>query len=110
MELVAAKERSPPWVVTRNLRTPPDRFAMRKIVPRLLTQTQAASYCGVSVNVFKQACPVPPVNLCERIPRYDRLALDRWIDSLDNSQIVADDGDLTRMWMDAGDSGARAGN
>lgn len=81
-----------------------------QIAPRLLTQTQAATYCGVCVSVFKQACPVPPVSLCERIPRYDRVALDRWIDSLDNSRVLVDEIDLTRVWDNAGDSGARAGH
>jgi hypothetical protein len=81
-----------------------------QVAPRLLTQTQAATYCGVCVSVFKQACPVLPVNLCERIPRYDRVALDRWIDSMDNSHTSDDEVDLTRIWDNAGNSRARAGH
>jgi hypothetical protein len=64
----------------------------------------------VCVSVFKAACPVPPVSLCERIPRYDRHALDRWIDSLDNFRLLHDEQDLTRMWDNAGNGGARAGH
>jgi len=74
--------------------------------PRLLTQSQAAAYCGVCVDNFRKACPVKPVNLLDRIPRYDRRALDRWIDSLDNSPAEAD-GDLVKVWEDAGNSSAR---
>jgi hypothetical protein len=78
--------------------------------PRLLTQTQAAAYCGVCVEVFKKACPIPPIALCDRIPRYDRQALDRWIDSLDNSRPYESGGDLGAMWDNAGNGGSRAGN
>jgi hypothetical protein len=78
--------------------------------PRLLTQGQAAAYCGVCAEVFKKACPVKPINLLERVPRYDRHALDRWIDTFDNSRPIGQDNiDLGRMW-DAGDNGARQGH
>ena len=67
--------------------------------PRLLTQSQAAAYCGVCVEVFKKACPVQPIKVLERIPRYDRRALDVWIDSLDNSRPIASDSDdLAGLW------------
>lgn len=66
---------------------------------RLLTQGQAASYCGVCVDTFKKVCPVPPVSLLGRIPRYDRRALDRWIDSLNNSRPLDPDCvDLAELW------------
>jgi hypothetical protein len=77
--------------------------------PRLLTQGQAAAYCGVCVEVFKKACPVPPVSLLERIPRYDRRALDRWIDSISNFRPIEDGDDLERMWH-AGNDDARPGH
>jgi hypothetical protein len=80
--------------------------------PRLLTQGQAAAYCGVCAEVFKKACPVPPVKMLDRIPRYDRHALDRWIDSLDNLRHVApvDAGDDLRAMWNAGQHGARTGH
>ena len=53
--------------------------------PRLLTKTQAAAYCGLCIENFKSACPVTPVKLLDRIERYDRAALDRWIDRLDQN-------------------------
>ena len=78
--------------------------------PRLMTQKQAAIYCGLCVENFKKACPVKPVNLLERIPRYDRHALDAWIDSLDNSRPIPPGGDdLAGLW-DAGKHDARTGH
>jgi hypothetical protein len=58
--------------------------------PRLLTQGQAAAYCGVCAEVFKKACPVAPVKVLDRIPRYDRHALDAWIEGLTKSRIEED--------------------
>jgi hypothetical protein len=72
--------------------------------PRLLTQSQAASYCGVCAEVFKKACPVPPIKVADRIPRYDRHALDRWIDSLNN---LPANNDLGWMWENAGERRTR---
>jgi hypothetical protein len=77
--------------------------------PRLLTQSQAAAYCGVCAEIFKKACPVKPVNLLDRVPRYDRHALDRWIDSLNNIRPIDDEDDLAEMW-NAGQHGARTGH
>lgn len=74
--------------------------------PRLLIKTDAAAYCGVSLGVFDKACPVQPVRLLDRIPRYDRFALDRWIDSLDNS-IKEEEISLSELW-DERDSNSHA--
>lgn len=56
----------------------------QSIEPRLLTKEQAASYCGISSPVFGDKCPVRPVALGEgdRLKRWDRNALDAWIDGL----------------------------
>jgi hypothetical protein len=85
-------------------------MARRDPEPRLLTQGQAAAYCGICVDVFKKACPVPPVSLLERIPRYDRHALDRWLDSLSNFLPIDPQDDLAKAWDNAGDGGARKGH
>jgi hypothetical protein len=74
--------------------------------PRLLTQSQAAAYCGLCAENFKKACPIKPISLLERIPRYDRQALDRWIDSLNSPPPEAD---LSWMWDNAGNRSARQG-
>ena len=54
------------------------------IAPRLLTQKQAAEYCGVSSATFAALCPVTRVALGpgKRLERYDVKALDAWIDRL----------------------------
>ena len=64
----------------------------REIEPRLLTKEQAASYCGVSAPVFSDRCPVAPVALGEgeRLRRWDRAALDAWIDSLSGTREVSE--------------------
>lgn len=50
--------------------------------PRLLTRTQAATYCGLTASAFLKTCPILPVTVdqdaeCERFDRYE---LDAWID------------------------------
>jgi hypothetical protein len=41
----------------------------------------AAAYCGVSVNHFLAHCPVPPFDgFGERAKRWDRHAIDAWLD------------------------------
>jgi hypothetical protein len=83
-------------------------MARRDPEPRLLTQGQAAAYCGLCVENFKKACPIKPLSLLERIPRYDRRALDRWIDALDISAVAGgDDEDLVKVWENAGNGRAR---
>lgn len=51
---------------------------------RLLTKSQAAHYCGLSVPTFGSVCPVRAIALGVgvRMERYDIRALDNWIDSL----------------------------
>ena len=78
--------------------------------PRLLNQRQAAAYCGLCISNFVKVCPIQPVNLLSRIPRYDRYALDRWIDTLDNSQPMDGDVDIIEMWDDGRDSRAYQGH
>lgn len=52
--------------------------------PRLLTKTQAATYCGLSIPTFGSVCPVRPIALGVgvRMERYDVRDIDAWIDSL----------------------------
>jgi hypothetical protein len=75
------------------------------ISPRLLTKTQAATYCGVCLATFSQACPVKPVLLLNRISRYDTRNLDAWIDSLGGS-VASETADLVTVWQNGGDDGA----
>lgn len=50
---------------------------------RLLTKSQAAQYCGLSVATFGGTCPVRPIALGVgvRMHRYDVREIDKWIDS-----------------------------
>lgn len=49
---------------------------------RLLTKSQAAQYCGLSIATFGGVCPVRPIALGEgaRMHRYDVQDIDKWID------------------------------
>ena len=53
------------------------------LAPRLLNKQQAAAYCGICSSVFDAVSSVPPIELKSGLKRWDRHALDRWIDSLD---------------------------
>jgi prophage regulatory protein len=72
-----------------------------KITPRLLKQQEAAAYCGVSTTVFTEACPVKPIMLLGRIRRWDRFALDAWIEKLAAIKNPEDELDPVKMWDDA---------
>jgi hypothetical protein len=66
------------------------------IAPRLLTRQEAAAYCGVSIPTFEGICPVRAIALGngKRLERFDRLSLDRWIDSL-----VLDGPEMSKDWL-----------
>jgi hypothetical protein len=61
---------------------------MRRIEPRLLTQSDAAEYCRMGVATFKAVCGIAPVRQSGRKILYDRLDLDRWIDNQKTEQAV----------------------
>ncbi len=51
--------------------------------PRLLTREQLCAYLGgVSESTVVRICTVPPIQLGVSLLRYDRQAIDAWIDSL----------------------------
>lgn len=86
-------------------------MARRDPEPRMLTQAQAAAYCGICAEVFKKACPVIPIKMLNRIPRYDRHDLDRWLDSLSAFRAPLDkEMDWEQIWIDDGDGGADKGH
>lgn len=53
--------------------------------PAALRLDQAAEYCGLSVDTFKEVCPVRPIEFTQstRGNRYLRQRLDGWLSSLD---------------------------
>ncbi|MAW87175.1 MAG: hypothetical protein CMJ42_11655 [Phyllobacteriaceae bacterium] len=58
---------------------------------RMLTTSEAAQYCGLPVKRFPAICTVSAVELDKGIVRYDRHALDRWLDDLSNEHGTDDD-------------------
>lgn len=55
---------------------------------RMLKQSEAASYAGLSVKHFKTACPVRPVELMQGALRWDRRDLDLWIDDVKSGSVT----------------------
>ena len=51
---------------------------------RLLSRSEAATYCGVSVQFFERICPISPLRLGEsaRTDRFDIQDLDKWLDRM----------------------------
>ena len=65
---------------------------------RLLKKKDAAAYCSMSAPTFDKICPVQPLILTaggSPIRRYDKVDIDRWINSLnglnDNSRRSKDE-------------------
>lgn len=54
--------------------------------PAAMNQQMAAAYCGVSVDIFVEKCPIKPVAITPSRTgqRYLRQRLDEWLLSLDN--------------------------
>jgi hypothetical protein len=53
--------------------------------PAALRLDQAGAYCGLSVDTFKEVCPVKPIAFTQstRGNRFLRTSLDLWLASLD---------------------------
>lgn len=54
--------------------------------PAAMNQQMAAAYCGLSVDLFVEKCPVKPVSITSSKTgrRYLKTRLDEWLTSLDN--------------------------
>ncbi len=63
------------------------------VEPRLLKKVEAARYCSLDPTKFQRLCPVRPIELDGKVRRWDRKALDAWLDSLTRSPetMTADD-------------------
>jgi hypothetical protein len=68
--------------------------------PAALRLDQAAAYCGLSIDLFKEKCPVKPIEftVSTRGHRYRRAALDEWLASIDPNVQTAPK--PTRIWGD----------
>lgn len=69
---------------------------------RLLTDKEAAAYCGVSVNTMITHIAIQPVRIGSCV-RYDVRALDRWLDRKSNSAPMTADDWLERLDEDQGE-------
>jgi hypothetical protein len=56
--------------------------------PAALRLDQAAAYCGLSVDTFKEVCPVRPIEFTRSTKgnRYLRARLDAWLLSIDPNE------------------------
>lgn len=64
-------------------RAPTDRRRLPPgMTPRLLSRSEAAAYCGVSLSLFEECVGVPPMNCWGNRKLWDRRALDGWLDKL----------------------------
>lgn len=59
--------------------------------PAALPLNQAAAYCGLSVDTFKEVCPVKPIQFTQSTwgNRYLRQRLDEWLLSRDPNRSVS---------------------
>lgn len=59
--------------------------------PAAMPLNQAAAYCGLSVDTFKEKCPVKPLSFTDstRGHRYLRQRLDEWLYSLDPNRTLS---------------------
>jgi len=55
---------------------------VRVLPRRMLTEREAADYCGRTIRTFKGECPVAPTIFGNGDRRFDMRDLDRWLDGL----------------------------
>lgn len=65
---------------------------------RMLKQSEAAAYTGLTAKHFKNTCPVQPVQMRPGTSLWDKRDLDRWLDDLKQGQeFTTQDGILGRL-------------
>jgi hypothetical protein len=59
--------------------------------PAALPLYLAAEYCSLSVDTFKEVCPVKPIEFTQsaRGDRYLRTRLDAWLDTIDPNKAAS---------------------
>jgi hypothetical protein len=71
---------------------------------RMLSDAEAANYCGVAVGTLKSHVPVAPVKIGARV-LYDVKRLDNWLDNQSKSEPMTGDD-----WLGLLDEGDGEGN
>lgn len=61
---------------------------------RMLKDSEAASYAGLTVKRFKATCPVQPIELSPGTVLYDKRDLDAWIDGIKTGTEMASQEDI----------------
>ena len=76
---------------------------------RLLTAAEAAGYCGMSEGSFARLCPVKPISFgtCEKLRRFDVVALDGWIDRLNQGESTGVSREAALAGLDDDNDGPR---
>lgn len=65
---------------------------------RILSPSEAASYCGIPPRLFPKVCPVQPVQLAQKYQGYDKRDLDQWIEAeKSNSEVMGRNDILGRL-------------
>lgn len=73
-----------------------------KVSPRrMLTDREAAEYCGLPLKKFSHYCPVQPVKLPGGDLRYDIRDLDEWLDGMKSGLPGGDDDILDKLMKKA---------
>lgn len=66
-----------------------------RVTPRrMVSEKEAAEYCGRPVGKFKAACPVPPVEFPDGAKLFDLRDLDAWLDGLKGASLSATADDI----------------
>jgi len=57
--------------------------------PATFTLKDAAEYCGISEHLFKQQCPIKPINFTDSAKgkRWRRVGLDAWLNDIDPNNV-----------------------
>lgn len=71
---------------------------VRVVDVRMLKQSEAAEYVGLSVKLFKAVCPVQPVEIRPGTILWDKHDLDRWIDTMkEGAEMATQDAILDKL-------------
>jgi len=85
------------------------------ITPRLLTAAQTANYLGYRCTAILRSLPVRPLRIsltdAGGSPRWDRAALDRWLDEMSNlGSVLTNDHEPAGVEAELTEWRARRGN